>query len=101
MRKVAYDSKMTNLYTEDEREISLYPGIANTFQMLYDKLNMSADEFTRLVYDYCNEIQTPDRIFTADECANVILSTLSLEDRKIEHSVRIASQRVKNLVYKS
>ena len=101
MRKVAYDSKMTNLYTEDEKEISLYPGIAKTFQTIYAKLNMSADEFTRLVYDYCNEFQIHERIFTANECANVILSTLSLEDRKIEHSVRIASQRVKNLVYKS
>ena len=59
---------------------------------------MSDVEFIKYVYEGFSKIQIKNRIFSADECANIFLTLLGLEDRKIKNSYAVAVKRVKQLI---
>lgn len=95
-RKLKYESKMVNLFTtDDEKEVTLPPAIIAYFEKLYNKMGMTADDFIQYTYEQFAEIQIHDRVFTESECANIILSEIDLEKRKIKNSRKVAEQRVK------
>ena len=95
-KQMQYEMKMTNLFmTENKSEVTVPSGIIQYFSRLYTKLNMDAEEFIRYTYQRFEDIQIHDRIFTGSECANIILSEIGLENRKIINSRSIAEQRVK------
>ncbi len=94
-----YKSRIVNLFlSEDKKEVTLPPGIIRYFKNLYRELAMSDSEFTNFVYEQFARIRIYERIFTADECANVILSEIGLEERKIKGSYSVAKKRVRNIL---
>jgi len=56
---------------------------------------MPSDEFIQYTYEQFAEIHIHDRVFTGNECANIILSEIGLEERKLHNSRKVAEQRVK------
>lgn len=95
-KQMQYEMKMTNLFmAENKSEVTVPSGIIQYFSRLYTKLNMDTEEFIRYTYEQFEDIQIHDRIFTGSECANIILSEIGLESRKIINSRSIAEQRVK------
>lgn len=91
-------SRLSNLFTdEDETEVTLPPAIISYFERLQSNLDMDSEEFIGYVYNEFAEIHIKDRIFNADECANIILSEIGLEQRKIKHSYKVAEQRVEKI----
>ncbi len=95
-RQVKYESRMVNLFTtEDKKEITVPPGIIRYFEKLYTEIGMTVEEFIQYTYEQFADIHIHDRVFTETECANIILSEVGLESRKIKNSHKIAEQRVK------
>lgn len=95
-RQVKYESRMVNLLTtEDKKEVTVPPGIIGYFERLYKEIGMTPDEFIKYTYEQFAEIHIHDRVFTESECANIILSEIGLEERKILNSRKVAEQRVK------
>lgn len=89
------NSRLSNLFTdEDKNEVTLPPAIIGYFERLQTNIDMDSEEFIRYVYKEFSEIHIKDRIFNADECANIILSEIGLEQRKIKNSYNVAEQRV-------
>lgn len=96
LREIKFEGRMSNLFiTEDKREITLPSGIVRYFQHLYENLQMPQEEFIDYVYERFSEISIFERVFTAEECANIILSEIGLESRKITNSCKIAEKRLK------
>lgn len=95
-RQVKYESRMVNLLTtEDKKEVTVPPGIIGYFERLYKEIGMTPDEFIKYTYEQFAEIHIHDCVFTESECANIILSEIGLEERKILNSRKVAEQRVK------
>lgn len=95
-RQVKYESRMVNLLTtEDKKEVTVPPGIIGYFERLYNEIGMPSDEFIQYTYEQFAEIHIHDRVFTGNECANIILSEIGLEERKLHNSRKVAEQRVK------
>ena len=93
------ESRMTNFFVDEaEKEVVLPPGIIRYYQDLYDKLNLSPEEFIKTSYQLFEKIQIHDRIFSAKECANIALSLIGLEKREITNSLAVAKQRMKALL---
>lgn len=96
IREIKCESRMANLFmTEDKREITLPSGIVRCFQYLYEKLQMPKEEFINYVYERFLEVKIFERVFIAEECANIILSEIGLESRKITNSCKVAEERLK------
>ncbi len=96
IRETKCESRMANLFmTEDKREITLPSGIVRCFQYLYEKLQMPKEEFINYVYERFLEVKIFERVFIAEECANIILSEIGLESRKITNSCKVAEERLK------
>lgn len=96
LRQVKFESRMVNLLTtEDKKEVTVSPGIIGYFERLYKEIGMTSDEFVQYTYEQFAEIYIHDRVFTESECANIILSEIGLEERKMSNSRKIAEQRVK------
>lgn len=96
LRQVKFESRMVNLLTtEDKKEVTVPPGIIGYFERLYKEIGMTSDEFVQYTYEQFAEIYIHDRVFTESECANIILSEIGLEERKMSNSRKIAEQRVK------
>lgn len=94
-----YQSRIVNLLlSEDRKEVILPPGIIRYFENLYRKLAMSDSEFISYVYEQFNKIRIHERIFTPDECANIILSEIGLEERKIKNSYSVASKKLRQIL---
>lgn len=96
-KKIRCESSLSNFFT-DEDDVTLPPGIIRYFETLKEKLNLSNDEFIDYTYKEFSEIQIFYRVFNADECANIILSEIGLEKRKIEYSYKVAKQIVNNIL---
>lgn len=95
-RQVKYESRMVNLLTtEDKKEVTVPPGIIGYFERLYKEIGMTPDEFIQYTYEQFAEIHIHDRVFSEGECANIILSEIGLEERKMPNSRKVAEQRVK------
>lgn len=97
-RKIIFESKMVNLFTNDKEEVTLPPGILRYFEKLYDVLEMSDEEFIEYTYKEFSQIKIHERTFNSDECANILLSEIGKEERKIKNSYAVAEQRVKELL---
>ncbi len=94
-RQIKCESRIANLFTNDEIEVTLPPAIIGYFNRLYEKLGMSANEFIKHTYQEFAKIHIHERIFNENECANIILSEIGLEERKIKNSYKVAVQRTK------
>ena len=96
MRESAYESRLANLFTtEDKMEVVLPIGIIRDIENLYECLEMAPDEFICYVYQQLAKIHIHERIFNETECANIVLSELGLEERKLKNSYLVAQQRLK------
>ncbi len=98
-RQFRCESRMFNLLIHSTeykkaKEITVSPGIIVYFEKLYSEIGMSSDEFIKYTYDQFAEIHIHDRVFTESECANIILSEIGLEERKITNSRKVAEQRL-------
>ena len=89
--------KMVNLYSDDNTEIITYPGIIKIFVELQQLLSMTDSEYANYIYQEFAQISIHERVFNAEECANIVLSQLGLEERKIKNSYKIAEQRLKKV----
>lgn len=96
MREIKFEGRMANLFmSEDKKEIILPPGIIKYFQKLYDELAMPTEEFIQFVYECFSKVHIFERVFNEEECANIILSEIGLEKRKITNSCKVAEERLK------
>ena len=101
VRQVRFNSKMASLiFNPSSGEVTLPPGIIRYYESLFKSLEMTADEFIRTSYQLFNRIQIHERVFTAEECANIALSEIGLEERKLKNSYQIAQQRIKGVTVK-
>lgn len=89
--------KMVNFLFEDN-EVILPPGIVNYMKKLYDVLGMTDDEFRRYVYEDLATIKIHEQVFSNDECANILLSLLGIEERKINNSKKVAEMRLHKIL---
>lgn len=97
-RELRYQSKLVNLFFDDEQEVIIPPGIINYFKKLYELLGMPENEFKNYIYEEFSKIKIHDRVFLHDECANIVLASLGLEERKIINSKKVAETRLKKLL---
>ena len=99
-RLVRYNSRITNLIcNQSSSEVTLPSRIIERFAALYKALEVSADEFIKTCYQIFSRIQIHERVFTAEECANIALSEIGLEQRKLKNSYQIAQQRLKAMLH--
>lgn len=89
--------KMVNFFF-DEEEVIIPPGIINYVRKLYDALGMSENEFRQYVYEDLATIKIHERVFSSEECANILLSILGIEERKIKNSKKVAETRLKAML---
>ncbi len=89
--------KMVN-FSFDEEEAVIPPGIINYVKKLYDVLGMSENEFRQYVYEDLATIKIHERVFSSEECANILLSLLGIEERKIKNSKKVAETRLKAML---
>jgi hypothetical protein len=61
---------------------------------------MSDSDFVNKIYEEFASVEIRNRIFTSDECANILLSLMGIENRKLKNSYAIAEQRIKELYIK-
>jgi len=87
--------KMVNLYSEDIVEIIEYPGIIKIFAELKELLAMTDSDYANFLYNEFAQIDIHERVFTATECANIILSQLGIEERAIKNSYIVAEERIR------
>lgn len=97
-RELRYQSKLANLFFDDGQEAVIPPGIINYFKKLYELLGMPESEFKNYIYEEFSQIKIHDRVFSHDECANIVLASLGLEERKIKYSKKVAEARLKKLL---
>lgn len=95
IREILCNSRLSNLYSEDGKNISLYPAIKGRFEELYRLLDMPSNEFIAFVYGLFSEVTIHERVFTASECANIALAAIGLEDLELPSNYLIAKNRVK------
>ena len=90
---------MTNFIKDTSgKEVAIPPGIVKSFEALYKNLEVSSEEFAKIVYQLFGNIRIHDRIFSAEESANIALSSIGLEKRKCRNSFSVAQQRMKSLL---
>lgn len=95
LREAKCQSRMTNLFkTEDKAEVTLPPGVVRYFEHLYNELKMDSKEFIKYTYEIFAEVRIHKRVFNSDECANIILSEIGLENRKVTNSCEVAKKRL-------
>lgn len=95
LRETRCKSRLTNLFkTNDKNEITLPSGIIHYFEYLYKELKMTSEEFVKYVYERFSEVHIHERVFNEEECANIILSEIGLENRKIINSYAVAEKRL-------
>ena len=97
-RELRYQSKLVNLFFDEEQEATIPPGIITYFKKLYELLEMSEIEFKNYIYEGFSKIKIHERVFLPDECANIVLSSLGIEERKIKNSKKVAEARLKELL---
>ncbi|MBE6783803.1 MAG: hypothetical protein E7536_07300 [Ruminococcaceae bacterium] len=95
-KDICLESRLVNFFTSGD-EVTLPPGIIKCFESLKAKFDLSDDEFISYVYKEFSEIHIYDRVFNADECANIILSEIGLEKCKIKDSYKVAEQRIRKM----
>ena len=91
------DDRLSNLYVNDNNEISLPPGIIKYFQEIKECMNISDSDFGKKVYDEFAKVNTPLQIFSQQECANILLAEIGVETRKLNNSYMVAKQRLQQL----
>lgn len=91
------DDRLSNLYVNDNNEISLPPGIIKYFQEIKECMNISDSDFGKKVYDEFAKVNTPLQIFSQQECANIVLAEIGVETRKLNNSYMVAKQRLQQL----
>lgn len=97
-REVKFESRMANLFTtEGKKEVTLPPAIIGNFERLYNELGMNVDEFIKYTYEQFAEIHIHERVFNENECANIILAEIGLEERKLKNSFKVAEQRIRSV----
>jgi len=96
-KEIYCESRLSNFFDEED-EVTLPPAIIKYFDELKAKLNLADDEFISYIYKEFSEINIHDRVFSAEECANIILSEIGMEERKIKSSYKVAEQRLKKSV---
>lgn len=95
LRETKCKSRMTNLFkTDDKSEITLPPGVIRYFEYLYKELKMDSEAFVKYVYERFSEVHIHERVFNEEECANIVLSEIGLENRKITNSYAVAEKRL-------
>ena len=93
-KDIRCESRLSNFFTKED-DVTLPPAIINYFEKLKNNLEFSDNEFISCVYKEFSEIETFDRVFSADECANIILSEIGLEKKKVESSYKVAEKRIR------
>ena len=97
-REIRYESKLVNLFFDDEQEVIIPPGIINYFKKLYELLEMTENEFKNYIYEEFSKIKIHERVFSEDECANIVLFALGMEERKLKNSKKVAETRLKQML---
>ncbi len=97
-REIRYESKLVNLFFDDEQEVIILPGIINYFKKLYELLEMTENEFKNYIYEEFSKIKIHERVFSEDECANIVLFALGMEERKLKNSKKVAETRLKQML---
>ena len=99
--KEIIESKLVDFFFDDDnKEAILPPGIIKYFHNLKNALQMSDSDFVNKIYEEFASVEIRNRIFTSDECANILLSLMGIENRKLKNSYAIAEQRIKELYIK-
>ena len=86
------------MFFDDEQEAVIPPGIINYFMKLHELLGMPENEFKENIYEEFSKVKIHERVFSHDECANIILASLGLEERKIKNSRKVAETRLKKML---
>ena len=94
VQEILYKSRLVNIYTEDKLEVIPYPATTQSGKKLFEVLGMTADEFIAFVYQECAAIKIHERVFSAEECANIFLVAIGLEERRLTNSYEVAKQRL-------
>lgn len=90
---------MTNfLVSPNGKDVIIAPGLIKKFESLFKYLEVSSDEFVKIVYQLFGNIKIPERIFSAEESANIALSAIGLERPRAKDSLNIAKQRMRSLL---
>lgn len=97
-RELRYQSKLANLFFDDEQEAVIPPGIINYFMKLHELLGMPENEFKENIYEEFSKVKIHERVFSHDECANIVLASLGLEERKIKNSRKVVETRLKKML---
>ena len=98
-REIRIDSKLANFFLDEEKkEVTIPGGIVTRINKLREHINMSDDDFVNYVYESCSKFKIHNRIFTENECANILLSLMNLEDRKLTYSYDLAVERAKKMI---
>lgn len=98
LRQIRYESKLVNLFFDDEQEVIIPPGIISYFKKLYELLEMTENEFKNYIYEEFSKVKIHERVFSEDECANIVLSALGMEERKLKNSKKVAETRLKRML---
>ena len=93
-QEILYKHHLVNIYSEDKVEVIPYPGITQSGKKLFEALDMPTDDFIAFVYQECTTIKIHERVFSAEECANIFLASIGLEERRLINSYEVAKQRL-------
>lgn len=99
LQNAIFESRMTNfLVSTNGKDVIIAPGLIKKFESLFKYLEVSSDEFVKIVYQLFGNIKIPERIFSAEESANIALSAIGLERPRAKDSLNIAKQRMRSLL---
>ena len=99
--KEIVESKLVDFFFDDDnKEAILPPGIIKYFHNLKNALQMSDSDFINKIYEEFALVEIRNRIFTSDECANILLSLMGIENRKLKNSYAVAKQRITEMYIK-
>lgn len=90
-----YKLKLEYYFPYKEENKTIAPAVSKWFAQMQERFKMNNEEFRTAVFENMQKIQLPQRIFSDEECADIIIADISGNTKALESIFRNAEKREK------
>lgn len=90
-----YEKRLNNLFPYKNTNSRIYPIISDYFAKMQNILNMNDENYKQYLLKEFKDIDIPHRIFTNEECANIVIASINNNTKIISTIYKNAGNREK------
>lgn len=90
-----YERRLKHFFPYEESSMTIAPGVVEFFKDMQNKMELNDNDYKEAVLNELKKVQLPRRIFTSDECADVLMACLKNDEYTLSAIYEGAEQREK------